>query len=249
MSAPALTLILGTPDSGLRAWGETLAASVGGLCLCDLKLAMATTVGELLHMAQLAQDPIDESLLAALRAHLPEAHDAPAFLRERSDWPTAALLSQLLRGIAPRPVVIVDEMAGFRIHELERWFAMQPQALFVHAVTPLADFERASRQRYDGRLFIPSDYRDHHIGNATPVFKPMLAWYQVQATLARSLAEHGELNRVRVQTGDANAPRTIDALQRLAGAQSTPASWQWTHSVAGRADMPGVAALTELLQS
>lgn len=245
----AVTVILGTPDSGLRDYGERLADRASGVCLSDLKLCLAKNVAELLQMIELAQEPIERSLLAALSAHVPQARrDALSYLAERSDWNIATLLWAIVQGIAGRPLVIVDELAGFRIVDAERWFAMQPQALFVHALTPRDDFERASRRRYDTRLFVPPDYRDHNIANPSPVLKPVLAWYQLHSTLGRALADRDSLRRCRVEIGP-QAPGTIEALEVLAQRQSQAEFWRWPFGGRASAETPTIDEFEAWLQA
>ncbi|WP_341920986.1 hypothetical protein [Hydrocarboniphaga effusa] len=245
----ASTVILGTPDSGLREYGERLAKSANGVCLSDLKLCLAANVAELLQMIELAQEPIERSLLAALATHVPQAkRDAYAYLAERGDWTIATLLWAIVQGLAGRPLVIVDELAGFRIGETERWFSMQPQALFVHALTPRADFERASLRRYDTRLFVPPDYRDHNIAHPSPVLKPVLAWYQLHSTLARALADCDAVRRCRIEVG-AEAPASLAALDTLASRQSGAAFWSWPFGRNGSAGTPTPDELERWLES
>lgn len=245
----ALTVILGTPDSGLRDYGEQLAKNAGGVCLSDLKLCVAANVGELLQMIELAQEPIARSLLAALSAHVPQARrDAMAYLIERSDWNIATLLWALVQGLAGKPLVIVDELAGFRIVDAERWFSMQPQALFVHALTARAEFERASLRRYHSRLFIPPDYRDHNIVNPSPVLKPVLAWYQLHSTLGRAFSDRDMLRRCRIEIGGPQTPMTLEALATLASRQSGADSWHWPFGRDGSADALTPEALERWLQ-
>lgn len=245
----ALTVILGTPDSGLRDYGERLANSANGVCLSDLKLCLASNVAELLQMIELAQEPIERALLAALSAHVPQAkHDAYAYLAERSGWTIATLLWAIVQGLAGKPLVIVDELAGFRIHEAERWFAMQPQALFVHALTPRADFERASLRRYNTRLFVPPDYRDHHIAHPSPLLKPMLAWYQLHSTLGRAFADRDPVRRCRVEVGP-QAPATVEALDVLARRQAQAEFWRWPSGGRASAETPTIDELQAWLQA
>ena len=248
-----LTVVLGTPDSGLRAYGERLASSANGLCLSDLKLCVAANVGELLEMIEVAQEPMARSLFAALSAHVPQARrDAQAYLAERSDWSIATLLWALVQGLEKglegKPLVIVDELAGFRIAEAERWFSMQPQALFVHALTPRADFERASLRRYNGRLFIPPDYRDHNIVHPAPLLKPVLAWYQLQSTLGRAFSDRQALRRCRIDVRP-EAPVSLAALDELARQQSAADFWRWPFGRNGSADTPTPDELGRWLES
>jgi hypothetical protein len=245
----ALTVILGTPDSGLRDYGERLASSANGVCLSDLKLCLAANVAELLQMIELAQEPIERSLLAALETHVPQAkRHAYAYLAERGDWSIATLLWAIVHSLAGRPLVIVDELAGFRIVDAERWFVMQPQALFVHALTPRADFERASLRRYHTRLFVPPDYRDHNIANPSPVLKPVLAWYQLHSTLGRALAERDSLRRCRVEIGP-QAPDTIEALDDLADRQGQSEFWRWPFGGRASAETPTIDEFEAWLQT
>lgn len=239
-----LTVIVGTPDSGLESWGQQLADDAGGICLSHLRLTIADTLGERRQMSDVAQEPLDRSWRAALATYLPEAAaDLEAFLEIHQRDSVGDVLGQLRQAIAPRPLVIVDDHAGFRIHEIERWFALAPDALFVHAVTPLQPFVAVSIARCRSHLFVPPDYRDHNAGNAIPQLNPSLAWYQVHTTLGLAFSTDEPIRRCRLRLPQA-ARCTLKDLSEAA-ATGPDSQLQWPYRSQGSASAP---ALQELEQ-
>lgn len=231
---PALTVVLGAPHSGLDSWGAELAAAQGAVVLAGLRLTAATHIGDLLQMQAVAQEPIHEPLWQAVAVWIAEAQgDAASFLDACADALVAGLFEHLRRAIG-RPLVVVDTDCGFRIGDTEAWGRLAPDAEFVHAVTPPGDFARASQRFYQRRLYVPPDYRDHCIGLPAPRLEPRLAWYQVQATIARALGEHPHWRARRVVLPAAALPGPA---QRL----------EWPFVASDRAMMPSLDQLAAFL--
>lgn len=225
---PPVLLLFGTPYSGIESQAQRLAQSGGGVHLGDLQLSLVERLGQLREVYALAQTPQHEPLFAALRRHLPAAAaDPDAFLAAHAHWSVGELLTALLAAIDAPLVTLSDVSAGFRIHQVERWFARLPQAGFVHVTTPLAAFVAAASAYYDGKLYVPPDYRDHCVVHPTPPLKPQLAWYQVQATLARAYSDARGVRRRRI---DIDALAGLDAAQLMASTRETPLDWPYAHA-------------------
>lgn len=187
-----VVVVLGAPHTPLNALGDAIAQAEHGLHTGDLQISHADTVGGLLQVYEMAQVPLHEPLYAFLREHVAAAAAGPeAWLRARADWSFARLLHELLGHVRAPLVVFSDAAAGLRIHQAERWTAALPQAFYVHAVTAPGFFAEAARAAYEGRLYVPPDYRDYCIANGHPVFRPVLAWMQVHRTLARLVQDSG----------------------------------------------------------
>lgn len=225
-AATKIVMLLGTPHSGIEAQAQRLAQSGNGLYLGDLQLSLVDNVRQLLELYALAQTPQHEPLFAVLRRYLPAAaQDPSAFLAAHADWNMARLLDALLGAIDAPLLVMTDLSAGFRIHQIERWFARLPQAVYVHVTTPVAPFVEAATAHYRGKLFTPPDYRDHSVFNAAPLLKPELAWYQVHAALARAFSDASGIQRYRA---DIDQLAKLDAHQLLqAAADGSPPDWPY----------------------
>jgi hypothetical protein len=244
-AAPTLTVILGTPHSGLESLGQQLARDAGGICLSQLRLTIADTIGERVQMAAVAQEPLDRHWQDALSTYLPEARThIESYLDAHQHDPVVDVLNALRNAIAPKPLIIVDDHAGFRIHEVERWFAMAPDALLVHATTPLETFVAASTAHYRRHLFVPPDYRDHNATNAIPQLRPSLAWYQVQTTLGLAFSTHEPIRRCR-RVLPASVQLTLSGLSSSA---MTTASgpFDWPYLSEGSARQPSLMELQQL---
>ncbi|MDB5969778.1 MAG: hypothetical protein JWQ90_2228 [Hydrocarboniphaga sp.] len=228
----SVVVLLGTPHSGIEAQAQRLAQSGNGVdrgvYLGDLQLSLVDRVKQLPELYALAQTPQHEPLFAALSRYLPAAAENPAaFLALHANWSIAELLEALLGAIDTPLVTMTDLSAGFRIHQIERWFARLPRAVYVHVTTPLAPFVEAATAHYKGRLFTPPDYRDHNVFNAAPVLKPELAWYQIHAALARAFSDARDLSRIRVDIAELAG---LDADALLARATTTSERFNWPYA-------------------
>lgn len=220
-------IMLGVPHTGIEDQALRLAQAAGGVYLGDLQLSMVDKVGHLPELYALAQTPQHEPLYQALRQHLPSAAGNPAaYLAAHADWSIAELQRALLAAIDAPLVTITDSSAGFRIHQVERWFARLPDADYLHVTTSVARFIDAAQLHYRGKLYVPPDYRDHNLFNSAPVMKPELAWYQVNATLARAMSDAWQLRSARVDIDTLASMTVAEVLDRI-GVGGAP---QWPHA-------------------
>lgn len=188
--------VLATPNGHSARIAAMLGQHPEAFFVPELNLVLADHVGELLQLFRMAEaSGLEDGLLrtvAELFLHEGQTEagikDAWRWLERRVEWPTADLLCEIARSVAPRQLVVPETHAPLRADLMERLESQFPDAHWLHLTRHPRPFGHISVEHYQSRVFVPPDYLDHHDKLVEPLLDPQLAWYRLHMTIDRSSA-------------------------------------------------------------
>lgn len=188
-------LLAGAPFSGSSLLAQMLGSHPQCAAAPELKLGLADTVGELLTLAELSEVPLLDGLLRFVAEHHGGGQHragiakAKAWLEEVTDATTTELLTELKNGVAPRALVIPDGEAALRPDELLRWQQLDPDLRVVQCLRHPLTHGAVWAPWLQGQLYVPPDFRDHHVSPAAALIEPQIPWLRCNRNLQRWVPE------------------------------------------------------------
>lgn len=199
---PAPLWLLAAPFSGVS-W---LAASLGRhpdlFVTPELDLLLADTLADALDIFAIGQGTQGHGLLRLVAWLEFQQQDdagirqAQAWLEERREWTSAALLHYLMKAVAPRRLVIPERDATLRPMALIRLQRALPQSQILHLVRHPWEQGVLLHAWATERLYVSVDFRDYAQDPA--LIEPQLPWLRANQNIENLCSRLGEGRSLRI---------------------------------------------------